>query len=318
MKAATAAADHEPTAAGLLVTAPKPNRPGIPDGGRYKGCVLISVESGGHTDIIARSPPLHEIDHRLLDPWSLQKTERTQSLAFDRTSLCNPSSLPGSWTFGDARAAFRLLCHMHLLAQARALSALARMDSLTSGWQMNIFGGLALTRDQFASFIPQTFSSFHLLVATPLGTYHANSPINPSANRWMVSPTVNFSYTPDEGRTWVETYVTGQFFSGNDNYLVNGAQTLSQKRIFRLEEHVSRNLTDSLWLSADTHYNVGGDTKIDGVGQDNMANTLRVGAGMGLRLWRGADLGLNNELVVAKPVREPDSQTVRFSLRQLW
>jgi hypothetical protein len=36
-------------------------------------------------------------------------------------------------------------------------------------WQVNIFGGPALTKEQFRSFIPQTFSSFHLFVATPLG-----------------------------------------------------------------------------------------------------------------------------------------------------
>jgi hypothetical protein len=38
-------------------------------------------------------------------------------------------------------------------------------------WQMNIFGGPALTREQFRSFVPETFSSFHLYVGTPLGTY---------------------------------------------------------------------------------------------------------------------------------------------------
>ena len=74
-------------------------------------------------------------------------------------------------------------------------------------WQMNIFGGPALTREQFQSFVPQTFSSFHLLVTTPVGFYQPSSPINPSANRWMISPTVNFSYTPDQGQTWIETYV---------------------------------------------------------------------------------------------------------------
>jgi hypothetical protein len=145
-------------------------------------------------------------------------------------------------------------------------------------WQMNIFGGPALTREQFQSFIPQTFSSFHLLVTTPLGFYQPSSPINPSANRWMVSPTVNFSYTPDEGWTWVETYVSGGLFTDNDNYRVYGAQTLSQKPILRLEEHVSRNVTDALWLSLDAFYNVGGETSIDGLGQDKMANTLRLGA----------------------------------------
>ena len=82
-------------------------------------------------------------------------------------------------------------------------------------WQMNIFGGPALTREQFQSFVPQTFSSFHLLVTTPLGTYQPNSPINPSANRWMISPTVNFSYTPDQGWSWIETYVSGRFFTDN-------------------------------------------------------------------------------------------------------
>jgi hypothetical protein len=93
---------------------------------------------------------------------------------------------------------------------------------------------------------------------------------------------------------------------------------LSQKPILRFEEHVSRNLTDALWLSADAYYNRGGETSIDGIEQDNMANTLRIGGGMGLRLWRGADLALNYERVVAKPGSEPYSQTARLTLRQLW
>ena len=185
-------------------------------------------------------------------------------------------------------------------------------------WQMNIFGGPALTREEFRSFVPQTFSSFHLLVTTPLGTYQPNSPINPSANRWMISPTVNFSYTPDQGWIWIETYVSGRVFTSNNSYLVNGAQTLSQRSILRLEEHISRNVTDGLWLSGDAYYNLGGETSIDGVEQNNMANTLRIGGGMGLRLWRGAEFVLNYERVVAKPASEPYSQTVRFTLRQLW
>jgi hypothetical protein len=185
-------------------------------------------------------------------------------------------------------------------------------------FQMNIFGGPALTREEFRFFVPQTFSSFHLLVTTPLGTYEPTSPINPSANRWMISPTINFSYTPDQGWSWIETYVAGRFFGNNNNFLVNGAQTLSQKPLLRLEEHVSRNLTDALWLSIDAYYNLGGETNIDGLEQDNMANTVQLGAGMGLRLWQGADFVLNYERVVAKPASEPYSQTVRLTLRQLW
>jgi len=65
-----------------------------------------------------------------------------------------------------------------------------------------------------------------------------------------------------------------------------------------VEEHISRNLTDRFWLSADAYYNVGGETSIDGTPQDNAASTLRVGAGVGLRLWGGADLGLNKESIL--------------------
>src|SRR5271170_3090759 len=133
-------------------------------------------------------------------------------------------------------------------------------------WQMNIFGGPALTREQFQSFVPQTFSSFHLYVGTPLGTYNASSPINPSANRWTISPPINYSSPPDPGRPWLEPYVPALLFSDNNNFLVNGAQTLSQNPILRLEGHASRNLTDALWLSADAYYNVGGETSIDGTG----------------------------------------------------
>ena len=106
-------------------------------------------------------------------------------------------------------------------------------------WQMNIFGGPALTREQFRSFVPETFSSFHLYVGTPIGTYKPTSPINPSANRWTIFPTINYSYTPNQGRTWLETYLSAQFFTDNNDFRVGGSQTLFQNPIFRMEQHVS-------------------------------------------------------------------------------
>lgn len=93
---------------------------------------------------------------------------------------------------------------------------------------------------------------------------------------------------------------------------------LTQKPLFLAEGHASRNLFSALWVSADAYYNVGGETSINGVNQDNAANTLRLGAGMGLGVWSGADLILNYERVVAKPVGQPDAQAVRMTIRQVW
>jgi hypothetical protein len=52
--------------------------------------------------------------------------------------------------------------------------------------------------------------------------------------------------------------------------------------------------------------------------QGNAADTLRLGAGMGARLWRGADLVLNAESVVAKPESKPYAWGVRLTLRHFW
>jgi outer membrane putative beta-barrel porin/alpha-amylase len=185
-------------------------------------------------------------------------------------------------------------------------------------WQMNIFGGPALTKEQFRSFVPQTFSSFHLFVATRLGKYDATSPLNPSANRWTFFPTVNYSYTPDQGWTWLETYLSTKVFTTNSDYRVGGASNLTQKPLFLVETHASRNLLPALWVSADAYYNVGGETSIDDISQKNAANTLRLGMGMGVTVWGGGDVILNYDRVVAKPAGQPDAQAIRMTIRQVW
>jgi hypothetical protein len=185
-------------------------------------------------------------------------------------------------------------------------------------WQMNIFGGPALSPAAFVSFVPQTFSSFHLFVGTPLGEYEASRALNPSANRWTIRPTVNFSYTPDRGWTWLETYVSVAAFTPNNAFQAGGASRLTQNPLGIVEGHASRNITPRIWLSADAYYNIGGETSIDAIRQGNAADTLRLGAGIGARLWPGGDMVLNAESVVAKPESEPNAWGVRLTLRQFW
>lgn len=185
-------------------------------------------------------------------------------------------------------------------------------------FQVNIFGGPALTKEQFQSFVPQTFASFHLFVGTPVGTYDPTDPLNPSSNRWTFVPTVNYSYTPDKGWTWLETYLSTRVFTTNADYRVGGASSLTQKPLVVLEGHASRNLIPSLWASIDAYYDVGGETSIDGVEQRNAADTLRLGVGMGLRIWSGGDLTLNYEGVVARPAGQPAAQEVSMTIRQAW
>jgi hypothetical protein len=110
-------------------------------------------------------------------------------------------------------------------------------------------------REQFRSFVPQPFSSFHLFVGTPLGEYEPANPLNPSSNRWTIFSTVNYSYTPDQGWTWLETYLSAKLFTTNADYRLGGAPSLAQRPLFLVEGHASRNIILALWVSADAFYN---------------------------------------------------------------
>jgi hypothetical protein len=237
-----------------------------------------------------------------------------------RTSFRNRSSRPELWTFWGRTAGISvILPYRHLDASSDAFRASNQgISDIAFLLQVNIFGGPALTKEQFRAFVPQTFSSLHLFVGTPLGKYEPANPLNPSANRWTLFPTVNYSYTPDQGWTWLETYLSTKVFTTNPDYRVGGATSLTQKSLFLAEGHASRNLIPALWVSADAYYNVGGETSIDGVEQNNAANTLRLDVGMGLSVWAGGDVILNYERVVAKPAGQPDAQAVRVTIRQVW
>ncbi len=192
------------------------------------------------------------------------------------------------------------------------------LSDLGAMWQMNLFGGPALRREQFRSFVTQTFSSLHVVVLTPTGKYNAANPINPGSNRWTFYPTVNYSWTPDKGATWLELYLSTKIFSTNGNFGPAGTSSLAQKPLYLAELHASRNLIRRLWLSGDAYYNVGGETRINETYQGNAANTVRLGAGSGLRVWRGGEFVLNYEEIVARPSGQPVSRTYRVKFLQLW
>lgn len=104
----------------------------------------------------------------------------------------------------------------------------------------NIFGAPALRSDEFARATPQTFSSFHLTVNAPLGSYDRNSAVNVGSNRWAFTPLLNLSITPDKGVSWIDLYAGGRFFTNNNAF--RGAHHLSQKPLASFTTHYSHNI----------------------------------------------------------------------------
>lgn len=101
------------------------------------------------------------------------------------------------------------------------------------------------------------------------------------------------------------------FFSDSD------ALSLEQDPLL-LEAHAGRNVSRDLWLSADAYWNLGGSTTRPG-GDREVINTLRTGAGLGLRAWRGAQVMLDPDRIVpAREGKADDGWWVRFSVAQVW
>jgi hypothetical protein len=188
----------------------------------------------------------------------------------------------------------------------------AGLGDLSFAVETNLFGAPALSKEELKSWTPQPFASLHFVLTAPTGSYDADNVLNVGSNRWIFTPTINYSYTPNGGRTWLEAYVSTKLFSENK------ATETEQDALVLLEVHASQNLTDKIWLSADAYYNVGGETRVSGQGQDNAADTLRLGVGAGLRLWSGGQLMLNYDRVVIKPESQPEGANFRLSLSQVW
>ena len=183
--------------------------------------------------------------------------------------------------------------------------------------EVNVFGAPALSRDGFAQWQPETFASFHLMSTFPTGAYDSDKRVNVGSNRWSLAPTINYSYTPDAGWTWLEAYATLRFFGDNTD-APGTADALKQDALYQIELHASRNVTPDFWLAADAYYQWGGETHLDGVGQDNAADTWSLGAGLGWRLPSVGTLFLNYESTVSSPAGQPEGDTIRLTLARVW
>jgi hypothetical protein len=148
----------------------------------------------------------------------------------------------------------------------------------------NIFGAPALVKDEFAQAIPQTFSSFHLTVNAPLGSYDRNSLVNTGANRWAFNPVFNLSITPDQGRSYIDLYAGARFFTNNDAF--RGNRVLSQDPLGNFAAHYSHNIGKKMFLAIGVYYDIGGETSVNDIRQNNAVNGFRPGVAISRVIWK--------------------------------
>ncbi len=174
------------------------------------------------------------------------------------------------------------------------------------GLAVNVFGGPALTPEQFARWQPETFLTTAFWVTAPTGRYDGNSVLNTGENRWGFKPLLAFGHP--FGKNWIEVNAWAKFFTDNDHY--SGHHSFKEDPKLGLEFHLSRNFTPAFWLSADMFYTREGKTEIDGFRSGHGGDVWQAGIG-GQWMFAPED-GVNFSYAetVSKPAGDPDTRTL--------
>jgi hypothetical protein len=146
----------------------------------------------------------------------------------------------------------------------------------------NIFGGPALTPQEFAQAAPRTTLGASLSVVAPAGQYDPTKLINIGNNRWAFKPELGF--VQPVGKWSFEAYAGVWLFTVNPDFF--GGNRLTQDPIAALQAHVVYTFQPGLWLSVDGTWYSGGATQLNGAPQNERQDNTRIGATLAIPLGR--------------------------------
>lgn len=153
------------------------------------------------------------------------------------------------------------------------------------GVRVGLAGAPALKLPEFMKH-EQGFQLYGLFgIYAPLGQYDGSKPVNLGTNHWGIrlgAPMVMPFGKPTRPVT-LEVNPTVTFFTDNNDPF-GPAESVTQKPLIQVENHLSHNFTKDFWGSIDLRYQYGGETKTDGVENDNPLNQLGGGPTLGYQI----------------------------------
>lgn len=119
----------------------------------------------------------------------------------------------------------------------------------------------------------KTWFGFTQYVTVPVGEYEETELLNPGQNRWSFKEELGFVQGIGD-RMYFEIQPSVEFYTKNTDYL--GGE-LEQDPLFQVQVHLSYDVVPKFWIAGDYTYQLGGETEIDGVSQDNEINSHKLG-----------------------------------------
>ncbi|GAB4264425.1 MAG: hypothetical protein Kow0092_16130 [Deferrisomatales bacterium] len=120
----------------------------------------------------------------------------------------------------------------------------------------------------------------HLTI--PIGEYDKDRPASSAGdNRWKIQPELNFTWGATD-KLYAEITGAVQFFEDNDDWV--GGSKLEQDPLYTVELHLSYDISPAWWVAADYYWHGGGETKVDGVDQNDDQNNHTLGGSLAFGL----------------------------------
>jgi hypothetical protein len=148
---------------------------------------------------------------------------------------------------------------------------------------INLRGGPALSPKEYLSWHEKNTIGVSLTAIVPTGQYDSARLVNNGANRWGLKPEVGFSNR--WGRWMLDVYAGVWFFSANHDFYPGG-RVRTEAPIASAEAHFGRYVTPRLWASLDANFWNGGQSKINGISNQDYERNSRIGASISIPMGR--------------------------------
>ena len=165
------------------------------------------------------------------------------------------------------------------------LNDLVGMGDISLTLDHNFYGGMSMSKEEFAKTPPRNFAGIHLVFTIPTGSYNPSNTTNIGSNRYALKILLQQSFILNKATAWLDIYASATIYWNNDDY--EGSNTLSQNAIYKLYTYYSQNIASpKTWAEIGMVYSYGGDIFINGAEQVGNQSTIQGALGLSATIWK--------------------------------
>ncbi len=203
----------------------------------------------------------------------------------------------------------------------QGVEAEAHREGLTDTllrFSMNLYGSPPLTGRDYAAYRAKhdvdTIVGVAMVMRLPTGDYFEDKLLNLGANRYELRPQLGVSHRRGPWSTELTTEVA--FHTDNTSFY--GGNTREQEAVFTAHSHVIYTFKPGLWVSGSLGFDLGGETKINGVDKNDKKHNVGFKLSGSYPISRTLGLNLSYFATQTQQSTGADTDSLLASIAYMW